>query len=153
MGAPAFEEPDLDAQEQALGVFYGGRNQWGGKLIVTDQRLLFAPLDLGAIPGLLGLVGGEFGIPSDVGLKVLASVKETVKKDVRLSHIESCDAHGTAGIFAPPKLRLVTATGDTFDVGIVKSTTTWNGDPLNNVVRDRALALIGSALAEMRLRR
>ena len=47
MSEAQFSEPALIETEDVLGVFYGGPRAWGGKLIVTNHRLIFAPIDLG----------------------------------------------------------------------------------------------------------
>jgi hypothetical protein len=144
-----FAEPTLDRTEQVLGVFFGGRNQWGGKVIVTDQRLLFAELNVGSIPDLIEFVGGEAGVPGvDVGMKVLDQIRSSVKKDVWLVHVAVVEPEGMAGWFAPPKVRVTTSTGEVFSVGIVKSITTPNKDPGNNAIRDRAVAIIRHAMNE-----
>jgi hypothetical protein len=142
-----FVEPVLDQAEQVRGVFYGGHNQWGGKLIISNQRLLFAELDLGAIPEILEYVGGQAGVPGiDLGMRILERVRTSVKKDIWLKHIVSVDPEGMAGWFSPPKIHVVTATGDVISVGIVKTTTTASKNPENNLVRDRAVTILRDAV-------
>lgn len=141
-----FNEPRLDRSERVLGIFYGGRNQWGGKLIVTDQRLIFSELDLGAVPDVLAYVGSQAGLPGDLGKSVLDKIRASVGKDIWLVHITSVEAQGSASLLSPPKIRVTTATAETFTIGIVKSTTTPNISGDNNVARDVALAVIRAAM-------
>ncbi len=144
-----FVEPTLDQAEQVRGVFYGGRNQWGGKLIITNKRLPFAELDLGAMPDVLEFVGGQAGVPGvDLGMKVLERIRASVKKDIWLQHVVSVEPEGMAGWFSPPKIRVTTATGEILTIGIVKTTTTPNKNPENNVIRDRAVALLRQTMSE-----
>lgn len=142
-----YTEPNLDRSERVLGVFYGGRNQWGGKLIVTDQRLIFSGLDLGVMPDVLAYVGSQAGLPADLGKTLFDHVRDSVGKDVWLVHIIGVDAVGSASLLSPPKIRITTATLETFEVGIVNSMRTPNISPDNNQVRDNAVLLLRRAVA------
>lgn len=42
-----YETEPLDEMEDVLGVFYGGRGQWGQQFVVTNRRLLMGPIDTG----------------------------------------------------------------------------------------------------------
>jgi hypothetical protein len=142
-----FKEPNLDRTERVLGVFYGGRNQWGGKLIITDQRMIFSELDLGALPDVLAYVGTQAGLPGDLGLKVLESVRAGVGKEVWLTHITDVAPDGMASLFSPPGIRVTTATAETIRIGIVASTTTPNISRANNAARDAAVTILRLAVA------
>jgi hypothetical protein len=147
MAGGGFVEPVLDEAENVLGIFFGGHRQWGGKLIVTNQRLLFSALDLGAIPDALVYVGGKAGIPGvDIGKTILDRVQASVGKDIWLRHITNVEADGNGSLFAPPSIRISTATGEVMKIGIVKSTTAMNVLPENRVHRDNAIALIRDAV-------
>lgn len=143
----SYEEPTLDQAERVLGVFYGRRTQWGGKLIITNKRMLFAKLDLGAIPDILEYVGGIAGIPIEVGRKVLDHISGSVNKEIWLQHITGVEPEGKAWFLGPPKMRVTTATGETVKVDIVKSTFSLVGNPANNDIRDRAVALLREAVS------
>lgn len=145
----SYEEPTLDQAERVLGIFYGRRNQWGGKLIITNRRILFAKLDLGPIPDILTFIGGAAGVPGiDVGKKVLDQIAGSVDTDISLQHITAVEPVGNAGLFGPPKIRVTTATAESVTADIVKTTTSviWNKE--NNVIRDRAVALLRQAVSD-----
>ncbi len=146
-----FVEPVLDEDENVLGIFFGGHKQWGGKLIVTNKRLIFSALDLGAIPDALVYVGGKAGIPGvDIGKTILDRVQASVGKDIWLRHITAVEADGNGSLFAAPAIRISTATGEVLKIGIVKATTAFNPDPENRVHRDNAIALIRSAIEKVK---
>lgn len=147
-----FVEPSLDRTEEVRGLFFGGRNQWGGKLIITNKRLLFAELDLGSLPDMLEWFGGAVGIPgTDLGRSILNSIRASVRKEIWLGHVVSIEPEGMAGWFGPPKIQATTATGEVITIGIVKSTMTPNKNPENNIIRDRAVAILRDAVAGAKL--
>jgi hypothetical protein len=149
MAGGAFAEHALSESEDVLGVFYGGPRSWGGKLVITNKRLLFAELDLGAIPDALAYVGGKAGVPGvDLGKTILDRVRASVRKDVWLRHIVAVEPEGDGGWFSAPGIRITTATGEVLKLGIVKSTTTLSKDAENPVIRDRAVALIRLAVQQ-----
>lgn len=149
MSDARFAEPALDEAENVRGVFFGGPSSWGGKLIVTNKRLLFAELDLGVLPDILEYVGGKAGVPGvDLGKTILDSVKASVRKDIWLQHIVSVEPDGDGGWFKAPGIRITTATGEVVKLGIVKSTTTPNKDAENGLIRDRAIGVVRQAISE-----
>lgn len=146
-----FVEPVLGESEDVLGVFFGGPRSWGGKLVITNKRLLFAQLDLGAIPDALAYVGGKAGVPAlDLGKTILDRVQASVRKDIWLRHIGEVAPDGDGGWFVAPSIRITTATGEVVRLGIVKSTTALNKDPENRTIRDRAVLLIRQAVDKAR---
>jgi hypothetical protein len=148
MGQAQFNEPSLAQSEDVLGVFYGGDPLWGGKLIVTTQRLLFAPIDVGLVETITRYVAKGVAVPgADLAGQIIDQVKGSAKKEVWLRHIVSIEANGDGGWFKAPGVRIVTSTAQTIDFGIVKSTTTMNRDPGNRVVRDQLLAVLRQAVA------
>lgn len=147
MGDIRYEEPELGETERVLGVFYGRANQWGGKLIVTDKRLLFAALDLGALPDILVYVGGKAGVPgTDLGEKVLTQIKGSVTRDIHLVHIATVEPEGKAGWTGAPKVRITTDTEEVIKIDVVEGTKTLIMKGENNEVRDRAVAVIAKAV-------
>lgn len=138
-----YTEPSLDRGERVLGIFYGNYKQWGGKLIVTNLRVLYSKLDLAPIPDILVFVGGQAGIPGvDLGKQLLDYVDQNTELNLWLEHVTSVEPDGQASLFAAPRIRLTTATGQRITISIVKAPTTMSRDPENNVVRDGAVALL-----------
>ena len=148
MSEAQFSEPALIETEDVLGVFYGGPRAWGGKLIVTNHRLIFAPIDLGVVELITTYVADKAGVPGvDLAGQIIDQVKSSVRKELWLRHIMSIEPKGDGGWFTAPEIRIVTATGEGLEFGIVISTLTRNNDPGNRVVRDQAIALIRAAIA------
>jgi hypothetical protein len=148
MSEAQFSEPALIETEDVLGIFYGGPRAWGGKLIVTNRRLIFAPIDLRVVELITKYVADKAGVPgADLADQIIDQVKLSVRKELWLRHITSIEPNGDGGWFSAPGIRMVTATGEVVEFGIVISTLTRNNDPGNPVVRDQAIALIRAATA------
>ena len=148
MGNFQFTEPSLTETEQVLGIFFGGNPLWGGKLLVTDHRLIFAPIDVGLVETVVRYVADKANVPgADLGGKIIDQVKGSAKKEIWIRHVTSVEPNGDGGLFKAPGVRIVTATGERVDFGIVKTTTTMNRDPANRVVRDQLIALIRTQMS------
>jgi hypothetical protein len=146
-----FDQAALEETEDVLGVFYGGRGQVGGQLVVTSRRLLIGPIDT-AMPRAIVFDGANaIGVPGAGFAKAVLEAYEPLKqKQIFLRHVTAVEARGNGGLFSAPGLRITTATGEVIDYGIVRSTTTPNIHPGNRSVRDQAVAIIQKAAAEAR---
>ncbi len=147
----AFDQTELEETEDVLGLFYGGRGQVGGQLLVTNRRLLFGPINTAMAQAIV--VGGAdlAGVPGAGIIKdLLAAYEPLKKKQVFLRHVDNVEPHGDGGLFSPPGLRITTVTAETIDYGIVRSTTTPSVHPGNRAVRDQAVAVIRSAVTAAR---
>lgn len=145
-----YETEPLDGMEDVLGVFYGGRGQWGQQFVVTNRRLLMGPIDTGialaidayildqALPG-----AGAGGLIKDV----LSQYAPKSPKTLWLRHVVGVEPTNNAGLLKAPGIRISTDTEQTFDIGIVATTTTPNVSKKNNEVRDRAVEVIRAAVA------
>jgi hypothetical protein len=146
-----FNVDPLDEMEDVLGVFYGGRGQWGQQFVVTNRRLLLGPLDVGialeidayvldqALPGT-----GAGGLLKSV-LNQYAPKKP---KTLWLRHVLDVQPTNDASVFRAPGVRITTDTEQLIDIRIVKTTKTPNGRSENNVVRDRAVLMLRRAVAD-----
>jgi hypothetical protein len=144
-----YETEPLDEMEDVLGVFYGGRGQWGQQFVVTNRRLLMGPLDTGiatainayvldqALPGV-----GAGGLLKDV-LSEYAPKNPTT---LWLRHVVDVSPTHNASLFKLPGIRILTATEQTIDIGIAATTSTPNISKKNNAARDRAVAVIRAAV-------
>ncbi|MBA2633778.1 MAG: hypothetical protein H0U86_12410, partial [Chloroflexi bacterium] len=123
-----------------------GRGQVGGQLVVTNRRLLFGPIDTAMSQAIVFGGADAIGVPGAGLVKgVLEAYEPLKRKQVFLRHVTSVEARGNGGLFSAPGLRITTATGETIDYGIVRSTTTPNIHPGNRAVRDQAVAVINAA--------
>jgi hypothetical protein len=145
----SFDLPDLDETEDVLGVFYGGRGQVGGQLVVTNRRLLFGPVRTDFVRA-IGLGGaGAAGVPGTGFVKSLLDAYEPLKqKQIFLRHVVAITPGRNAGWTGPPTFRLTLDTESILEYGIVASTLTPNPSPANNVARDRAIDVISRAVAQ-----
>jgi len=142
-----FDQPALDEAEDVLQVFYGGRGQVGGQLVVTNRRILFGPVDTALVRSIGFEALSALGAPGiDIVKAALDAYEPLKQKQIWLRHIRSVDALGTASLFSPPKIVIVTATNERIEYGIVATTTTPNGDTRNNGVRDLAVQVLRTAV-------
>lgn len=146
-----FDLPDLEEAEDVLGVFYGGRGQVGGQLVVTSRRLLFGPIATELIRAVGSAVGDAASVPGTGVFKALLDSYEPLKaKQIFLRHVVSVDPGRNAGWTGPPTLKISLDTEGALEYGIVASTLSPNPMPANNVARDRAIAVIRAAVAKVK---
>ncbi len=138
-----FDQVALEETEDVRGVFYGGRGQVGGQLIVTTRRLLFGPIATGIPRALFGLIDVD-GLDT-VG-KLLDAYEPLKARQVFLRHVTEVERGRDAGWTGAPSIRIRLATEELIEYGIVASTTTANMMGVNNEVRDRAVAVIRDAV-------
>jgi hypothetical protein len=145
-----FNEPNLDEAEDILGIFYGGDPAWGGKVLVTSRRLLFAPIDLGLLETIARYIADKASIPgADLAGTIIDQVKAYVAREIWLRHIVSVEPNGNGGWFKAPGVRIRTASGETLEFGIVKTSISSNKDPENLVARDRLITLLRAAVVPL----
>ena len=144
----SYETDPLDESEDVVAVFYGGRGQVGQQYVITNRRLLMGPLDVGMALEINAYVLDKTFKGSGTLLKsVLSRYAPFRPTTLWLRHVTSVQPHKNAGLFHPPSLRLTTATGQAFTLGIVATPTTMNLKPENNRVRDRAVQVLREAVA------
>jgi hypothetical protein len=106
MNEARFHEPALDEREDVIGVFFGGPREWGGKIIITNRRCFFAPIDVGLVDTILTYVGGQAGIPSaDLAGTIIDRVRTAAKKEVWLRHVEAVEPRGNGASSQLPRSR------------------------------------------------
>ena len=142
-----FQTEPLDEMEDVLGVFYGGRGQVGQQFVVTNRRLLMGPLDVGMALEIDAYIMNKSAAGTGDFLKnVLSRYAPMSPKTLWLRHIGDVHSTNNASLFKAPGLEIRTDTEQILKLGIVASPTTMNRDPKNNVVRDRAVEVIASAV-------
>jgi hypothetical protein len=146
----AFITEPIDDDEQVLGFFYGGRGQVGQKLVVTNRRLMMGPLDTKIALEIDTYLLGKAGLGGmDLLKNVLTGYAPMNAKSVALTHVTGVEATNKGSLSKAPGLRVTTDSGDVFDLGVVATPTTWNPSPRNPVARDKAVALIKEAVANL----
>lgn len=147
--------PMLDGEQviRAQTASVDGKSIWGGQLVVTNQRVLFRPLDMKATTKLLN-DGIEF-LPDNLavfgkvvakGLDYSSAYQDGLTGAVPTSDIVGVDVGDGAGLFHPPSLILSMSTGAQTKVGILASKFSPNISPANAKARDEMIALIRQQL-------
>ncbi len=145
---PNFEydtEP-VDEMEDVMGVFYGGRGQVGQQIVVTNRRLLLGPIDTKIAMSIDTYVLGKAGGPGDLVKDVLSSYAPMKRTNIWLRHVVGVQSTNNASLFKAPGLTIMTDTEQRINIGIVATPMTANPSKKNNAVRDRAVAVIQSAM-------
>jgi hypothetical protein len=131
-----------------------GKSIWGGQLVLTNQRLLFRPVDMKGTTKLIN-DGIEF-LPDNLAVlgKVVSKALDytTAYQDglpgaVPTTAIGSVGIGRNGGLFHPPSLVLTLDTGNRVEFGILKSKFTPNIAPSNRVARDEMVQLIKAQMA------
>ena len=131
-----------------------GKSIWGGQLVLTNQRLLFGPLDMRGARKLIN-DGVEF-LPDGLGVlgKVVSKALDytTAYQDglagaVPTTAIASVGPGQNRGLFHPPSLLLTMDNGTRVEIGILESKFTPNIALSNRVARDEMVQLIAAQLA------
>jgi hypothetical protein len=116
----------------------------GGKLIVTNLRVLFQPWDLGLAVQLAKWGCKVLQVPhASAGLYVIGKAKKMVDETAQgVGDIVAVERVGNASLFSPPKIRLTKSDGTVAEFGVVDTVTTPNLSNSNNVARDNLAAVI-----------
>lgn len=144
-------------RRQTAAYLKGGKSIWGGQLIVTNQRILFRPLDVGAAASMIK-DGIDFlpGNLADLGKVVSKTLDYTTAYGERLAgavgiaEIVSASRGQNASLTKPASLVLRFADGRALEIGVLKGKgypTFW---PANHTVRDEVVSLISHQLAATR---
>ena len=160
-----YDREPLDELEEVLGVFYGGYGQVGQQFVVTNRRLLLAPIKL--IKGLedkvaldaVAYVAGKLNVPGvDLIKEILQNYAPFQPRTIWLRHIVSVEAGGNGGgPFRAPTVKLVTDTEDEEILSVIRMGTgalklfTPNWSPRNGPERDRMVAVLQAAVASAKM--
>lgn len=116
----------------------------GGKLVVTNQRLIFQPWDMKLAQNLIRWGCKAIGMPhagvvNYVVGKLVGIVDHTAQG---VGNIVGVEPVGVARTFSLPRVRVTKNDGSEAEFGVVYSPTTRNGSPRNNEVRDQLVLLL-----------
>jgi len=113
----------------------------GGNVIVTNQRVIFSPLDVRDVSKVFGWVLGAVGAREQLGKG--ASWLTTAIGDVRpLGVTRSARAGSNAKLIKPPTFIVTLEDGTEHVIGILHDRLAMSVDPRNNDARDAIVAAI-----------
>lgn len=150
-----YEREPLDELEEVRGVFYGAYGQVGQQFVVTNRRLLLAPIKL--IKNIANdiaveasaYIAGQLNVPgADLVGKILRSYAPFDPHTTWLRHIVSVRASDNGGIFKAPQLVYTTDTEDVESIGVVRNMWSPNGAPGNRSARDKMVDVLTKAVAD-----
>lgn len=154
-GMPNYEREPLDEFEEVRGVFYGGYGQVGQQFVVTNRRLLLAPIKL--VKSLANdvsidaaaFIAGSLNVPgAELVGKILQSYGPFDPHTVWLRHITDVQAGDNGGLFKAPQLVYTTDTEDVESLGVVHGLKSPNIDPRNGAARDRMVEVLRQAVSD-----
>jgi len=136
-------------RQQPASYLVNGKAMWGGQLVLTNQRLLFQPLDMGAVTKLIS-EGIDF-LPDNLAIlgKVVSKALDytstyqgKLTSAINSSSIVGVVAGMNASLGHPPSLILTFDNGRRLELGILNSIKSPNFLPANNAARDAMVAAI-----------
>lgn len=122
----------------------GGRPWVGGDLVLTNRRVLFAPLDVTDAAALLSYGLKKAGAPSDAIALVGWIASQVRPETLERSEVLAASAGRSAGVLNPPTLTVHRADGTNLEFGILASRMSPNLAKANESVRDEYLAVLAS---------
>jgi hypothetical protein len=141
----------LDENEDVLGVFYGGRGQWGSQFVVTNRRLLLGPLDTSVAEAVLtGMANAASFAPAQVVAAVLEKYAPSNPKTIWLRHVVDVQPTNGASWSKAPGMTIHTAIEEQIDLQIVHKNTAPNWSKDNEGARDRFVSVLREAIASAR---
>jgi hypothetical protein len=148
VGDRTVEVPLLSGERIVAEGFGAVGHKTGGKLIVTNLRLLFQPWDLALANDLIRWGCKVLQVPhASVVTYVVGKTKEMVDATAQgVADIVAVESVGNASPLSLPKIRVTKGDGSVAEFGVAVSPTTWNGSKSNNSARDNLAAVIRQAL-------
>lgn len=154
MANVGFVNEPLDQFEDVMGVFYGGRGQVAQQIVVTNRRLLIGPVNEKVAQEIDAYIVDQGLQGAGSVLRFVLTTYAPMNPETHwLRHVSSVEPTRGADIFHLPGLRIVTATDEVIDLGIVGTIKTPNfvgtiKTPNSSVeARDRSVAVIRDAVA------
>jgi hypothetical protein len=135
----------LDPGERQLAEFYGAvGHRTGGKLVVTNQRLIFQPWDLSLAQDLIKYGCKIVRVPhSDAVNYIVGKMVGIVDRTAQgVGDIVNVESVGMASLFGLPKIGVAKADGSYAEFGVAHSPTTPDLSRKNNEARDQLVLLL-----------
>ncbi len=131
-----------------------GKSIWGGQLVLTNQRLLFQPLDMKVTTKLLNdgieFLPGNLAVFGEVVSKALdytTGYQGGLTGTVPTTSIVSVGSGKGPGLLHPPSLVLTLDSGTRVEIGILTGRFSPNISSGNAAARDEMIQLIRAQLA------
>lgn len=116
----------------------------GGDLVVTDRRVVFAPLNVTDVVQVLSWGLAKAGAPSGAE-KLPIKVGELVGQPSDAGQLTTAEAGRPATLTRPPEVILADDKGNKVPFGVLAGRTKLNRDPANTVARNQLVALVNEA--------
>ena len=137
----------LNQGESQIAEYYGAVGHvTGGKLIVTNQRLIFQPWDMSLAQALFKMGCKALGAPHSGAVNyVVGKLKGIIDRTAQgVGDIADVERVGMARLTSLPKVGITKSDGSYAEFGVGYSPTTINFSSKNNQVRDQLASLLQS---------
>lgn len=147
-GDRTVEVPLLSGERILAQGFGGAGHKAGGKLFVTNLRVLFQPWDLTLANRLIKWGCKALQVPHAGAVTwVVGKAKNVVDATAQgIGDLVAVEPVGMASALNAPKIRLTKSDGTVAEFGAVATTLTPSGFKENNVARDNLVAVIQQTL-------
>jgi hypothetical protein len=126
-------------------VVSGGLSTVGGDIVVTNQRLLFAPLNVTDVAALLGAGLERAGAPQQ-GTAVVGWLADRVSNAAVACLVVSIENGRNRSLLSPPTVVIAGSDGRSFELGVTASRLSPNVSQENDEARARLIAAVKSHL-------
>ena len=127
-------------------VLVAGSSAVGGDIVVTNQRLLFTPLNVADVAVLLGFGLQRAGAPK-AATALIGHVSDYVSKAATATDVVAIRDGREASLLSPPSVVIVSATGRELEFGVTASRRSLNVSPANEQARRQLVSLVQTQLA------
>lgn len=139
---PVTMQPD----EQEVARVAAGYHQTGGDLVVTNQRVVFTPLETADVISVFTWVFGKVGVPGSIA-DLPGAVGKLITPQTSLGGITAVAAGSGGSLGKPPAILLTGKDGTTTEIGVLAGRLKPNGSPANVLTRDEMVTVIQRGLA------
>lgn len=136
----------MQPNEQEVARVVAGYHQTGGDLVVTNQRVVFTPLETADVISVLTWVFGKVGAPGPIA-DLPGAVGKLITQQTSLGGITAVAAGSGGGFGGPPTILLTGNDGTTTEIGVLAGRVKPNGSTANVVTRDEIVTVIQRGLA------
>jgi hypothetical protein len=138
---------EREVHRTAGSVLAGGLAAVGGDIVVTDQRLLFAPLDVTQVSSLLTAGLKRAGAPG-ASTTLVGWIADRVEGSATAVRVAAIRPGANASLMRPPSVVVTTSDGRTVELAVLASRTTANVSVANTAARDRLVSVVSTHLVD-----
>lgn len=160
-----FDRQPLDEFEEVRGVYYGKYGEVGQQYVVTNRRLLLAPIRLinrlsdKVALDIAAYLAGALNVPGvDLVKSILQDYGPFKPTTIWLRHIVSVEPGSNGSWRTPPQIVLTLVTDETESLGVSRKGKGWwklfilNSDSHNRGLRDAMVEVLRKAVPEAKAR-